>query len=166
VIDDRIFCVHGGISPELTDLDQIRNIARPLEVPEEGLLCDLLWADPDSNVEDWDANERGTSYVFGVAALHGFLERFNFELVCRAHQAVMGGYEFAFDGDQGIVTVFSAPNYCDWKNKGAVLHVAESLWCSFTVVESAETEQGGEEGRVGTPPRGVTRSLIAGPLAQ
>jgi serine/threonine-protein phosphatase PP1 catalytic subunit len=161
VIDGKVFCVHGGISPELTDLSQIRNVERPLEVPEEGLLCDLLWADPDPSVEDWDANERGTSYVFGAQALNDFLQRFDFDLVCRAHQAVTGGYEFAFPGNPGIVTLFSAPNYCGWDNKGAVLHVDDNLYCSFTVLEPIESETPDDESCTGTPPRGVARPLIA-----
>ena len=47
VIDEKIFCVHGGLSPELTRLEQIRRLARPTDVPDTGLLCDFLWSDPD-----------------------------------------------------------------------------------------------------------------------
>jgi serine/threonine-protein phosphatase PP1 catalytic subunit len=162
VIDDKIFCVHGGISPEMTDLDQIRKIERPMEVPEEGLFCDLLWSDPDPDVDDWDSNDRGTSYVFGARALRDFLDKFQFDLVCRAHQAVMGGYEFAFPDEQGIVTIFSAPNYCyEFGNKGSVLQVAENLFCSFIVMEPVEWDTGDVEARLGTPPRGPPRPLIA-----
>jgi serine/threonine-protein phosphatase PP1 catalytic subunit len=172
VIDGSIFCVHGGISPELIDLSQIRDIERPVEVPEEGLLCDLLWADPDASVEDWGGNERGTSYVFGFRALQDFLKRFEYDLVCRAHQAVTGGYEFAFQRDQGIVTIFSAPNYCGWDNKAAVMHVSETLICTFTVLEpivsdvnddddnndnNENDENDNENERTGTPPRDLPR---------
>jgi serine/threonine-protein phosphatase PP1 catalytic subunit len=166
VVDEKIFCVHGGISPELTDLSQIKNIERPLEVPEEGLLCDLLWADPDPTVEDWGANERGTSYVFGSQALGNFLKRFEFDLVCRAHQAVTGGYEFPFEGDAGIVTLFSAPNYCGWDNKGAVLHVDDDLFCSFTVLEPFEWELREQLERPGTPPRGLPLPLTRSHLVE
>jgi hypothetical protein len=51
LIDDKIFCTHGGLSPDLTTLEKIRRIVRPTEVPEQGLLCDLLWADPSPLVE-------------------------------------------------------------------------------------------------------------------
>jgi serine/threonine-protein phosphatase PP1 catalytic subunit len=156
VIDDKIFCVHGGISPSLTDLEQIRAIERPLEVPEEGLLCDLLWSDPEREIDGWDVNDRGTSYVFGAVALRDFLKLFKFDLVCRAHQAVMSGYDFPFDSDQGVVTIFSAPNYCyEFHNKGAVLQVGETLVCSFTVMEPIDWDSVGLEPRPGTPPRGV-----------
>lgn len=47
LISDKIICMHGGMSPELEDLNQIRNLNRPTNIPEAGLLCDLLWSDPD-----------------------------------------------------------------------------------------------------------------------
>ena len=49
IIADRIFCMHGGLSPELENMDQIRRIIRPTDVPDQGLLCDLLWSDPDKD---------------------------------------------------------------------------------------------------------------------
>ena len=63
-INDKILCMHGGLSPDLTSLDKIRKIVRPTEVPDKGLLCDLLWSDPDKNVDGWGANERGVSFTF------------------------------------------------------------------------------------------------------
>ncbi|KAK8889491.1 serine/threonine protein phosphatase Pzh1 [Tritrichomonas musculus] len=157
IVDDKIFCVHGGISPELTSLDEIREIRRPTEIPEEGILCDLLWADPDSQVEEWGDNDRGTSVVFGLKPLQEFLQRFKFDLVCRAHQAVMGGYEFPFPDHDGIVTLFSAPNYCyEFDNKGATLQVDENLYCSFSVLDPIKWEEEYPiDSRPGTPPRGV-----------
>jgi serine/threonine-protein phosphatase PP1 catalytic subunit len=112
IVDGKIFCVHGGLSPELQTLEDIQNLERPVEIPEKGLLCDLVWADPDPDLaDDWGPNERGTSVAFGVEVVSEFCERFGFDLVCRAHQAVMDGFEFPFRGDQKIVTIFSAPNY-------------------------------------------------------
>jgi serine/threonine-protein phosphatase PP1 catalytic subunit len=155
IVEDKIFCVHGGISPDLVNLDQIRRIPRPLEVPDEGFVCDLLWSDPDPEVENWGSNDRGTSYVFGARAARDFLNRFDFDLLCRAHQAVMSGYQFPFDNDRGVVTIFSAPNYCgEYWNKGSVLHVAESLLCSFTVLEPVNWKAPEIGDRPGTPPRG------------
>jgi serine/threonine-protein phosphatase PP1 catalytic subunit len=136
IIDDRIFCLHGGISPDLTSLDDIRNVERPFEVPEEGLLCDLLWADPSPYVETWAENDRGTSVLFGAEPLDEFLNFFGFDLVCRAHQAVMGGYEFPFFPKQNLVTVFSAPNYCyHFDNYAAILKVDEKLFCTFCMLD-------------------------------
>ena len=46
MIDERILCMHGGLSPSLKELSNINEIERPMDVPDEGLFCDLLWADP------------------------------------------------------------------------------------------------------------------------
>ena len=64
VIDQRIICMHGGLSPDLNHLSQVNDIVRPIDVPDQGLLCDLLWADPD-DLKGWGENERGVSYIFG-----------------------------------------------------------------------------------------------------
>jgi serine/threonine-protein phosphatase PP1 catalytic subunit len=156
LIDAKIFCVHGGISPTLESLDDIRNLKRPLEIPEDGLLCDLVWSDPSADVERWEANERGTSYCFGRAPVQEFLDKFGFDIVVRAHQAVMGGYDFPFLPQQTVITLFSAPNYCyEYGNKGAVLEVDDRLFCSFKVLEPRDYDEPIQmpNDRPGTPPR-------------
>ena len=113
VVAGKIFCVHGGLSPALSHMDDIRNIARPTDVPEYGLLNDLLWSDPAEMEQDWEANERGVSYCFGKRVIMQFLADHDFDLICRAHMVVEDGYEFF--NDRVLVTVFSAPNvsfYC------------------------------------------------------
>lgn len=133
-IDDRIICMHGGLSPELHSLDQIRDLPRPAEVPDTGLLCDLLWSDPSPDVAAWGDNDRGVSFTFGVEIVRAMLRKFDLDLVARAHQVVQDGYEF-FAGRQ-LVTVFSAPNYCrEFDNAGAVMNVDENLLCSFKVIK-------------------------------
>jgi serine/threonine-protein phosphatase PP1 catalytic subunit len=155
IIEKKIFCVHGGLSPHLKSLDDIRNIVRPQEIPEEGLLCDLVWADPDCNAADWVDNDRGASVCFGRTQVDDFLRRFEFDLVCRAHQAVMEGFEFPFFPDQTLITLFSAPNYCyEFMNKGAILHVDARLFCSFTVLDPKPINDPEiSTGNRGTPPR-------------
>lgn len=108
IVADKIFCVHGGLSPSLSHMDDIRNIARPTDVPDYGLLNDLLWSDPADMDQDWESNERGVSYCFGKKVIIDFLARHDFDLVCRAHMVVEDGYEFF--NDRLLVTVFSAPN--------------------------------------------------------
>lgn len=108
IVAGKIFCVHGGLSPSLTHMDDIRNIARPTDVPDYGLLNDLLWSDPADMEADWEANERGVSYCFGKKVIMEFLQKHDFDLVCRAHMVVEDGYEFFTD--RVLVTVFSAPN--------------------------------------------------------
>lgn len=86
LIDDQILCMHGGLSPDLHNLDQIRNLDRPADVPDTGLLCDLLWSDPSKDVQGWGTNDRGVSYTFGPDQVTEFLENHDLDLICRAHQ--------------------------------------------------------------------------------
>lgn len=108
IVAGKIFCVHGGLSPALRHMDDIRNIARPTDVPDYGLLNDLLWSDPADMEQDWEPNERGVSYCFGKNVITDFLAVHDFDLICRAHMVVEDGYEFF--NDRVLVTVFSAPN--------------------------------------------------------
>ncbi|KAE9455824.1 hypothetical protein C3L33_12277, partial [Rhododendron williamsianum] len=87
VIDEKILCMHGGLSPELESLDQVRAVERPVDVPDQGLLCDLLWADPDRDVKGWGENDRGVSFTFGADKVVEFLKKHDLDLICRAHQA-------------------------------------------------------------------------------
>ena len=91
-------------------MDDIKRIQRPTDVPDYGLLNDLLWSDPSDTALDWEDNERGVSYCFGKAVINDFLVRYDMDLICRAHMVVEDGYEFW--NDRTLVTVFSAPNYC------------------------------------------------------
>ncbi|KAH8859420.1 Serine/threonine-protein phosphatase PP1-gamma catalytic subunit A [Schistosoma japonicum] len=86
IIDEKIFCCHGGLSPDLSTMEQIRRIMRPTDVPEQGLLCDLLWSDPDKDVSGWGENDRGVSYTFGPDIVARFLHKHDLDLICRAHQ--------------------------------------------------------------------------------
>ena len=138
-IDDKILLMHGGLSPELKNVEQLKKIMRPTDVPEEGLLCDLLWSDPDINCDGWGPNDRGVSVVFNENVLKKFLEKNDLDLICRAHQVVEEGYEFF--GDRELVTVFSAPNYCgEFDNAGAMMVIDENLMCSFKVIKSKGDE--------------------------
>jgi len=136
LVADKILCMHGGLSPELHDLVQIRRIQRPIDVPETGLLCDLLWSDPSRENSGWDRNEsRGVSYTFGADMVTEFLKKHDLDLICRAHEVVNDGYEF-FAG-RTLVTLFSAPNYASsFDNAGAMMSVDKSLLCSFQILKS------------------------------
>jgi len=137
LIDRRILCMHGGISPDLKSLDQIKRIKRPTDVPDRGLLCDLLWSDPDKNVARWGENDRGVSVTFGAEIVEEFLDAVNIDLICRAHQVVEDGYEFF--ADKSLVTLFSAPNYCgEFDNSGVIMNVDSGLCCSFQVLKPSE----------------------------
>ena len=133
-IDDKIFIVHGGSSPELKTVDQLQKVMRPTDIPEDGLLCDILWSDPDENASGFGENDRGVSCTFNETVLKNFLAKNDLDLLCRAHQVVEDGYEFF--GNRQLVTVFSAPNYCgEFDNSGAIMDVDEELMCSFKVIK-------------------------------
>tara|TARA_Y100000389_G_scaffold46376_1_gene41335 strand:+ start:6816 stop:7739 length:924 start_codon:yes stop_codon:yes gene_type:complete len=128
------FCCHGGLSPNLQYYNAIQYIKRPTDVPDEGIICDLLWSDPDTeeNRKGWNESERGVSYVFGKDVIKKFLKDNNLELIIRAHQVVEDGYEFYANRD--LVTVFSASNYCgEFDNLGGIISLDENLLCGVTV---------------------------------
>lgn len=136
LVDGKIFCVHGGLSPELYDFNQINNILRPTDIQETGLMCDLLWSDPSPHIEGWDANDRGVSYTFGRDVVKQFCEELEVDLVVRAHQVVEDGYEF-FAGKK-LLTIFSAPNYGgDFSNDAAMLRVSKDLECTVVRMKSS-----------------------------
>ncbi len=138
-IDDKILCMHGGLSPELFSLEQLKKIARPTDIPDQGLLCDLLWSDPDKDVKGWGPNDRGISVTFSQSVIEKFLASQDLELICRGHQVVQDGYEFF--GKKNLITLFSAPNYCaEFDNLGGVMIIDENLMCSFKSIKTTDEE--------------------------
>lgn len=155
LVDERILCMHGGLSPDLVqkDLSSINTrIQRPLDVPEFGLMCDLLWSDPADGEQSlrrptrsnslrhmpgWTDNDRGVSYKFNEQVVSAFCERHEIDLICRAHQVVANGYQFY--ADRRLVTVFSAPNYCgQFDNDASIMQVDDDLCCRFIRFESRD----------------------------
>ncbi|XP_016987577.1 serine/threonine-protein phosphatase 4 catalytic subunit-like [Drosophila rhopaloa] len=139
IIDGKVFCVHGGLSPAIHSLDQIRCLDRKQEVPHEGPMCDLLWSDPEEQV-GWGVSPRGAGYLFGRDVVAQFNSANDLDIICRAHQLVMEGYRWHFN--QSVVTVWSAPNYCyRCGNVAAILELGND--CSnrdFVIFEAASTE--------------------------
>lgn len=111
VIDGRILCVHGGLSPDVPTIDTIRLLDRKQEIPHEGPFCDLVWSDPSDLNENWTPSERGAGYYFGSRVTEEFNHINGIELICRAHQLVQDGFKYKFPR-KDLVTVWSAPNYC------------------------------------------------------
>jgi len=132
-MNKRFLCVHGGISPEIKTLDDIRKLDRFKEPPSSGPMCDLLWSDPledfgnEKNSEHFSPNSvRGCSYQYSYAASCDFLKRNSLQSIIRAHEAQDAGYRLykksQTTGFPSLITLFSAPNYLDvYNNKAAVL---------------------------------------------
>lgn len=109
LIENQIFCLHGGLSPSIDTLDNIRSLDRIQEVPHEGPMCDLLWSDPDDRC-GWGISPRGAGYTFGQDISEAFNHNNGLTLVARAHQLVMEGYNWS--QDRNVVTIFSGIAVC------------------------------------------------------
>ena len=137
IIDEKILCMHGGLSPELKNIQNIQEISRPTDIPDTGLLCDLLWSDPDKDVLEYDENDRGVSVIFGEKIVQDFNKKNDLDLIIRAHQVVDDGYEFF--AQRQLITIFSAPNYCgEFDNSAGIMIIDESLTCSLKVLRPVE----------------------------
>jgi serine/threonine-protein phosphatase 4 catalytic subunit len=140
IIDEKIFCIHGGLSPTIDTIDEIRNIDRKQEVPHDGAMCDLLWSDPDQDQKGFGISPRGAGYLFGEDVVKTFEEINKIDLIARAHQLVMEGYKMMFDGK--LVTIWSAPNYCyRCGNVASIMEVDEDLEKDFKIFEATTNEE-------------------------
>lgn len=133
IMNKQFLCIHGGLSPELHTLEDLKSIDRFREPPTHGLMCDILWADPLEEFGQEKTNDffvhnhvRGCSYFFSYPAACAFLEKNNLLSIIRAHEAQDAGYRMyrktRTTGFPSVMTIFSAPNYLDvYNNKAAVL---------------------------------------------
>ncbi|OQR91133.1 serine/threonine-protein phosphatase PP2A catalytic subunit [Achlya hypogyna] len=135
VVENQIFCLHGGLSPSIDTLDHIRALDRVQEVPHEGPMCDLLWSDPDDR-SGWGISPRGAGYTFGQDISDQFNHANGLTLVSRAHQLVMEGYNWSHK--MNVVTIFSAPNYCyRCGNEAAIMEIDEQMKYTFLQFDPA-----------------------------
>jgi len=126
IINDKIFCVHGGLSPQLSTLEQISLIHRPFQSFESNLVSDILWSDPSPDTNGYIRSARGTGVIFGKEPIDNFIKSFNFSAVIRAHQCVSTGIS-RFLSTQ-FYTVFSCSNYDEnTKNKAGLIFIKPDL---------------------------------------
>ncbi|EQB60448.1 hypothetical protein NAPIS_ORF01992 [Vairimorpha apis BRL 01] len=138
IINNDTFCCHGGLSPAFETIDQLNKIDRKVEVPHEGVMCDLLWSDPDEN-KGWGISPRGAGFTFGPDVTSQFNEKNNLKMICRAHQVVMDGY--SWNHNKHCVTIFSAPNYCyRCGNLATLMQMDEYGRYDFTQFEPSPTK--------------------------
>lgn len=141
LVQEKIFCVHGGLSPDISQIDEIRAIDRKQEVPHEGGMCDLMWSDPDDSM-NWKPSPRGAGYLFGEDIVEKWNRENNVSLIARAHQLVMEGYKQMFNNT--LVTVWSAPNYCyRCGNVASILEIDEDLSETYKTFNAAPLETRG-----------------------
>ncbi|CAD8156104.1 unnamed protein product [Paramecium pentaurelia] len=136
LVDQKVFCVHGGLSPLINTIDQIRVIDRRTAKDNEGPMCDMLWSDPEQDLEGWAKNNRGAGVQFGKKVVDQFNHINELILIGRSHQLIMEGYRYEFK--KQLVTVWSAPNYCyRCGNKGCIMILDENLEQSFLLFEES-----------------------------
>jgi len=121
-VNNRILVMHGGLFKEDgVTLDDIRSTERNRQPPEEGIMCDLLWSDPQP-MFGRAPSKRGIGCQFGPDVTRKFLQENSLDYIVRSHEVKDNGYEVTHDGK--CITVFSAPNYCDsMGNKGAFINL-------------------------------------------
>eukprot|EP01083_Nonionella_stella_P037017 100957_1 len=137
VINDKWFAVHGGLSPFLPDINVLnKEYCKPLDVGDTGVVCDLLWCDPEQ-IEGWGEQDKGVSYTFGPDVIEKWLQNNKLEMIIRAHQIVEDGFEW-FAGRQ-LLILFSSMNYCgEFENDGAIMIVDSDMQFHFNVLKSTK----------------------------
>jgi len=138
VVNNDTFCCHGGLSPSFDTIDQLKAVDRRVEVPHEGIMCDVLWSDPDE-MNGWGQSPRGAGFTFGSDITEAFNKRNGLKMICRAHQLVNEG--FNWNHDKSCVTIFSAPNYCyRCGNLASLMEMDEKGGYEFTQFETSPTK--------------------------
>ncbi len=152
IIEGKIFCVHGGLSPKICYIDQIRLLNRQQEIPHEGAFCDFMWSDPD-DIDTWAFSPRGAGYLFGGKVVDEFNQLNDIRLICRAHQLVNEGFKYWFK-NKNLVTVWSAPNYCYRCGNKATIFIFDEN-CENIDTETYKMVECHEESSKAPPPKSI-----------
>uniref|UniRef100_A0A1I8EEX7 Serine/threonine-protein phosphatase n=1 Tax=Wuchereria bancrofti TaxID=6293 RepID=A0A1I8EEX7_WUCBA len=157
LIKNRILCMHGGLSPHLESLNDIRNVidhlyilsSKPIKMPvmevfPDTLEQDLVWSDPKLDIKGYEPNKlRNVSVAFGEDIVYKTCKRLNLDLIIRAHQVMENGYGF-FAGRK-LVTIFSAPLYAELNNKGAVIRINAEMVISYVLLNPVSQTTAGKD---------------------
>jgi serine/threonine-protein phosphatase 4 catalytic subunit len=136
MIGGQYFCVHGGLSPSLPGVDGLFQLNRKEEVPQEGVITDLLWSDPEESIEGWEKSGRGAGFLFGKRVVKEFHHLNGTKCLVRSHQLVHDGYRYLFK--ESLLTVWSSPNYCySSGNIACIMELDEENKVNFLLFEEA-----------------------------
>lgn len=124
VINNKVYCAHGGISKGAMDMCDVYLLQKPVGKIKDQIITDILWSDPSDLTEDFEESERGTGHVFGEKALDSFLKQNGYSTIIRGHQTCENGYDQPFENNK-CWTVFSSADYCNNWNTAAVLVVED-----------------------------------------
>ena len=150
LIDDKILCLHGGLSYSLSKVSEIRSLDRKQEIPQEGPICDIMWSDPDETLSGWNKSPRGAGFLFGSDVCEKFAYENGLALICRSHQLLQDGYRVIFKNL--FITIWSAPNYCyRMGNMAAIMELDEKHNKRFITFKESERESRPHEGVTPTP---------------
>ena len=138
LINNKIYCLHGGLSPVNNNIDEIKKVDRFGDIPRNGLSCDMLWSDPEDR-NGWAINTRGAGYTWGYDCSEEFLHINNLKFISRAHQLVMKGYNWCHN--KQVLSIFSAPNYCyRCGNEAAIIEIEDENNYIFKTYSAAPKE--------------------------
>ena len=156
VIDNSIFCIHGGLSPEMLVVERLALEDRNKDIPKDGILCDTVWSDPEDAIHTWGVSKRGAGYLFGPTPADEFCQNNSIQLIVRAHQLAFKGHMWHFLNSEQehltdippntpfpskVLTTWSAPNYCGEGNIATVTTVTPQHAMKFQNFEHTEVDQ-------------------------
>lgn len=137
LIGSKILAVNSGISPQIDSIDFFKTVQRPIpKISGSGPIEDLFWSEPDPCINEYQAHPNGHSFVFGSTQVHEFLDRNHIEVLVRANEKVPNGFEFPFEPDRCMITLFSSPGYEDQsKIVGSVMTIDTDFSCNFRTLK-------------------------------
>ncbi|EAY16362.1 Ser/Thr protein phosphatase, putative [Trichomonas vaginalis G3] len=141
LIQKKIFCVHGGLSPSFKSFKHLKSLDKPGDLDRPSMFLDFVWSDPKDQDEKYTPSKRRSGKYFNQKALNAFLRKTGVELVLRAHEFSPHGYDFPYKKTDACITVFSTSNYCGRNNKAAIINVSPTLEVTLTSFDPTNGEQ-------------------------